>query len=112
MRCFSRCNGGVADLRGRGGPVGEHCNRRHCAILMYKTGDCNYNAAEAPDKQGWPCAALLGVMVGKPSCAGGVDRWGSIATGGTVRFSCSRLSLVEMLLLRPLPSRGGHALLF
>ena len=112
MRCFPRCYGGVADLRGRGEPVGEHCNRRHCAVLLFQTSSRRNGAVESPAKQGWPCAAFLGVMVGSPTCAGGVNRWGSIATGGTVRFSCSRLAVVEMVLLSPLPNRGGHALLF
>ncbi len=112
MRYFSRCYGVVADLRGRGGFVGERCNRKHCVDLLYKTSSCRAGAVEAPDKQGWPCAAFLGVMVWSPTCAGGVDRWGSVATGGTVRFSCSRLAVVGIVLSRPLSSTGGHALLF
>ena len=57
MRYFSRCYGVVADLRGRGGFVGERCNRKHCVDLLYKTSSCRAGAVEAPDKQGWP--ALL-----------------------------------------------------
>ena len=56
MRCFSKCYGGVADLRGRGGPVGEHCNRKQSAVHHIQNGDCQHGAIEAPAKQECPCA--------------------------------------------------------
>ena len=34
MRAILSGWGKVKDLRGRGGPVGRHCNRRHCAVHL------------------------------------------------------------------------------
>ena len=56
MRAILSGWGKVEDLRGRGGPVGEHCIRKQSAVHHIQNGHCQHGAIEAPAKQECPCA--------------------------------------------------------